>query len=155
MNGYKICGICRRALCRITVQGVSRYEHVKSGTYNHLPDPIDMPPDYLDEYGECDFCCWERPTFIVPVKDFLVPVPFTPDTRTTVMRGDWAACPWCAGLIDTDCWSDLIARNIAMKRCEGTAMPPGYADLITATYEGLRANRNGDVRPMRERNAGA
>ena len=57
----------------------------------------------------CDFCSSPDVAFVYPARTFAA---YVFDGIVGESVGDWAACPTCHGLIESDCQTDLVERSL-------------------------------------------
>ncbi|MFN7544970.1 MAG: hypothetical protein ACK5TN_19495 [Acidobacteriota bacterium] len=57
----------------------------------------------------CDFCSSPDVAFVYPARTFAA---YVFDGIVGESVGDWAACPTCHGLIDSDRQADLVERSL-------------------------------------------
>ncbi|SFO83002.1 hypothetical protein SAMN05421810_101100 [Amycolatopsis arida] len=141
MSKHIICKVCDRALNRYVDDDGVTYIHTFNDPTNHEPVPVEAPPDWR---GRCDFCSAEKPEFLLPARDFRVP---HHDNEMSI--GDWAACAFCAMLIDSNRWNEL-ARRAAAGHEKLHGVPPDELRItfVRALYGELRKHISGSLRPI-------
>lgn len=136
-----ICQVCDRSLFRRVTTEFAIYCHGPGDPDDHTPVPIDAPPHWR---GRCDFCTTATAEFVVPARDFTAPN--TPDASSL---GNWAACPTCAMLIESNRWNNLLTRAItAHERLHGHKATEEQVRTVRALYRAVRAAINGAIRPI-------
>lgn len=139
-----ICAVCRRVLHNYIDETGAEYIHTEQDSpADHEPQPIRAPEGYRE--GRCDFCNHDWPEFVLPVRDFV-----PPGRPNEMSLGSWAACPTCGKLIDSNRWSDLVARVVALRELEGNPVSADQRAQIGALYRRLRKNISGSLRPIVE-----
>lgn len=145
MSGaVRICAVCRRVLDLHTDMSGASYMHTiqDAAVADHPPEPIPMPDNYRE--GRCDFCNYDLPDFVLPVRDFSVP-----GSKVSMSLGDWATCAPCGKLIEGNRWNDLVARVAAAREgLELRTVGEGERTLIARLYRAVRRNISGNLRPI-------
>lgn len=136
-----ICRTCDRALDRLTTpKGVS-FVHAAIDTDDHPPTPVDAPPHWR---GRCDFCTTSTAEHVVPTRDFTAP--HAPNLNSL---GDWAACPMCAMLIESNRWNNLLQRAItAHETLHGHPATEQQISVLRALHRTIRGAITGAIRPI-------
>lgn len=142
MNDTMICAVCRRVLDVYTdADGVTWKHTLQDAQTNHEPVPIPMPDDYRE--GRCDFCNQDDMAFRIPVQDFEVP-----GLDGHMSRGDWAACRYCARLIEGNRWNDLLTRVMAAREQRGQDAGPEMRSWLSRLYRTVRKNISGSLKSI-------
>lgn len=136
-----ICATCNRVLDLYTDATTTRYQHTLGDSpADHAPVPVEAPPGYRG--GHCDFCNADHPAFVLPARDFLLPVPGQNSL------GDWAACQLCADLITKNQWTELVVRVTEIEAHRGLHLGAGGVAALHGLYALLRHNVTGPLRPI-------
>lgn len=135
--------MCGRVLDHGPGKGVYRHSFIDRDE-DHLPVPV--PPSEIPEQfrPRCDFCRAEFPTYVLPVRSFVMPA-----ISGHGSDGDWAACSDCASLLARNEWNALVRRVEAeWVSNHGEEMSPLIVDSLRVLYRRLRKNVSGAVRPL-------
>ncbi|MER7009931.1 hypothetical protein ABT324_00685 [Saccharopolyspora sp. NPDC000359] len=141
-----ICKVCERALDTFTNEDGATYQHTLSDLMDgsgvgHDPVPVAAPPEWR---GRCDFCTDGVAGFVVPARAFT-----PPNTPMSFSSGDWAACEWCALLIEANRWQGVVKRAVnSFKRRMGFPMPLVMRTSLWELYRKLAENITGPIRPI-------
>lgn len=102
----------------------------------------------------CDFCSHPEPTLFFKAEDFELIEGWAGS------KGDWAACPECAALVEESKWAELADRCLRSPHDAGYGMPSwedmqdeyaGLKAMLVEMYGRLAFNINGHSIAITER----